>query len=211
MKIKKINNRGFSARELMISIVVILIVFVFILFVFSKTNVKGKYRNFRTLASSFATEVSNLRNSGAAFENGAYLYDLVDKKFIDPYVSPFDNSETCDLYESRIEINNSGIPTVTLKCSNYLIYKELTTKKDFTIYEVSKWDEKKKIGDDVQNATLYNYVMDGKEQFEDYYMEKQFLIEYNKKNGSNISNVNNLNSEHKLVSKTYYRTIKEVS
>ena len=145
------------------------------------------------------------------FENGAYLFDLVDKGFIDPYVSPFDNSEICDLYESRIEINSSDVPTVTLKCSNYLIYKQSTTKKELTIYQVSKWDEKKKIGDDVQSATFYNYEIDGKEQFDEYYMEKQFLIEYNKKNDSNISNVNRLNAEHKLLSKTYYRTIKEVS
>ncbi len=207
---KKIDNRGFGKKETMMALLLIVIFIGVVMYLFTNTHSSTKYTNFRRVASGFIDCAGALRNDMPQYEMGPYLYDTIKQGYSDRIESPFDSDEECDVYETRIKMYNNDT-YLTMKCSNYLIYNQLTTAKKYKIYKVSDWTPERITGDNVQMVNFYNYEVDGKEQFPEYYIEKQFLVEYTNKNHYRLVNINSLLEGHKLLQKTYYRTMDEVA
>jgi hypothetical protein len=204
----KLNNSGLGKKEMMLVLLIIFAGLAFGLYKILGNNTITQMANFKRLATSFVDEAVRLRDTEALYENEVYLYDTIELNYIEEVPSPFEKSETCDLYESKIEIVDRQ-RYITFKCSDYYIYNQKTTE-NYIVYKVSEWTDKKLTGDNVQTATFYNYMVNGIEVLEDYYIEKEFLVKYGMKSGYPTISLENLKSEHELVKKTYYRTLEEV-
>lgn len=206
-----LNNVGNGRKEMMM-ILLLLVIFTSILLykVLDVGNVT-KYSNFRRKASNFITAANHLMTEETEFENAAYLYDLIEHEYSEPIESPFDSKVLCDEFESKVfYVENSSY--VTLKCGEYAISSQPTTDKNYKIYKVSDWTAEKPSSGNFESTTLYNVTIDGKEKLDNYYNEREFLIEYYKKIGFPITSIYTLqNSKQKLVEKTFYRTYEQVS
>ena len=204
----KLNNKGLGKKEMMIVLLIIFAGLAFGLYKIIGSNSATQMANFRRLATSFIDEAARLRDEEALYENEVYLYDTIELNYIEEMPSPFEQSESCDLYESKIEIVDRQ-RYITFKCSNYYIYNQKTTE-DYVVFKVSDWTEEELHGDNVQTATFYNYTVNGTEVLDKYYIEKEFLVQYSMKSAYPTISLQNLKSEHELVKKTYYRTLEEV-
>lgn len=211
MSIFKLNNKGFGKKETMICLLLIIVAMVGVLYFTTEADDSTKFSKFVRLAKEFGEEAGVVRDSeGAIYETRVYLYDVINLGYDDKYESPFDHGEECNVYESKIEMEGRGI-YISMLCSEYFIYRASSTENEFTIYKVSEWTDQKLTGSNVQTTTFYNYTVNGEEQFNTYYSEKEFIVEYSKKTGFKSSYIGNLRPEHTLVQKTYYRTMEEVA
>lgn len=207
----KLNNKGFSKKETMICLLLIIIGIVAVLYFTTEADDSTNFSKFIRLSKEFGEEAGVVRDSeGSVYENRVFLYDVIALGYDDKYTSPFDSSKQCDIYESKIEMEGKSI-YITMQCSEYLIYKEVSTSEVFTIYKVSKWTDERLSGSHVQTTTFYNYEIDGVEQFDTYFSEKEFLVKYNEKEGTNTFFTTNLKSGHNILKKTYYRTMEQVA
>lgn len=207
----KLNNKGLGRKETMICLLIIIVGMVAVLYFTTEADDSSKFTKFIRLAKEFGEEAGVVRDSeGAIYETRVYLYDVINLGYDDRYNSPFNRNESCNTYESKIEMEERSI-YITMRCSEYLIYKEVSTNDEFTIYKVSEWTDQKLTGSHVQTETFYNYTINGEEQFDTYYTEKEFLVKYNEKENYNTFFTGYMKPEHTLVQKTYYRTIEEVA
>lgn len=209
MLINKLNNKGLGRKETMMALLLILIIMAVVLYKVLGTNDTTQFTNFRRLANTFINEAGMVRDVEIGYEEQVFLYDTINLSYSEELKSPFNQNDKCDIYESKIKMVNKSV-YVTLKCSDYIIYNQLTTENEYKIYKVSEWTDEKLTGSNVQEATFYNYEVNGEEQLPTYYMEKEFLVKYAEKTGYKTNYVSYLRSEHKLLEKTYYRTIEEV-
>jgi hypothetical protein len=204
----KLNNNGIGRKELMLVLLIVFACLAFVLYKILGNNEVTQMANFRRLASAFADEAGRLRDAELFYEEKVYLYDTINLDYIDEMKSPFKKNELCDIYESKIEMQNRQT-FLTFKCSQYYIFRQPTTE-NYTVFKVSEWTDEKITGDNVQTTNFYNYTIDGVEVLDKYYIEKEFLIKYQEKSGYETNFIENLSSGHELVAKTYYRTIEEV-
>ena len=204
----KLNSNGVGRKELMLVLLIIFAVLAFALYKTLGNNEVTQIANFKRLASAFVDEAGRLRDSELFYEEKVYLYDTIDLEYIEEMKSPFKKNESCDIYESKIEMQDRQT-FLTFKCSDYYIFRQATTE-DYTIYKVTEWTDEKITGDNVQTTNFYNYTIDGVEMLDNYYIEKEFLIKYTQSSGYDTKFIENLSSGHELVAKTYYRTIEEV-
>ena len=86
-----------------------------------------------------------------------------------------------------------------------LIEKSNLTDKKMNVYKVGKWEEKESKSN-MEKKTLYNCVSKEKEVFNEYYEELYFVYEINKKYDTDYFFADNIESECKVVKKTFYRT-----
>lgn len=208
---QKLNNKGFGKKETMICLLLIIIGMVAVLYFTTEADDSTKFTKFVHLAKEFGEEAGVVRDTeGPAYETKVYLYDVISLGYNDRYESPFNNGEECNIYESKIEMEEKNI-YISMLCSEYYIYRSLSTEEEFTIYKVSEWTDQKLTGSNVQTATFYNYTIDGVEQLDKYCNEKEFIVKYAQKSGYRSTYIGNLRPEHTLVQKTYYRTMEEVA
>ena len=208
---KKLNNKGFGKKETMICLLLIIIGMVAVLYFTTEADDSTKFTKFVHLAKEFGEEAGVVRDTeGPVYETKVYLYDVINLGYNDKYESPFNNGEECNLYESKIEMEDKDI-YISMRCSEYYIYRSLSTDEEFSIYKVSEWTDQKLTGSNVQTATFYNYTVNGEEQLDKYYIDKEFIVEYTAKAGYRTVSAGNLRPEHTLVQKTYYRTMEEVA
>ncbi len=211
MKIK-LDNKGFGFKEFLAVLVVILIVVLFIYRSFFNSNSKLPFKQFRSLAKDFGVHATSVRDEHPALTNRIYLYDVVEKGFYDKIESPFKKGEYCDEFESRMDTRAENARSITFKCGDYMIYNEKfeTSPEDYEIYKVSAWQESK-ITDGDHSQELYNYSANGKLVLDKYYVEKEFIVNYNNKTGSNITSIGQIDtSKFKLETKVFYRTMELV-
>lgn len=204
----KLNNRGNGRKEMMLVLLIIFAGLAFGLYKIIGNNEITQIANFKRLAASFIDEAGRLRDNEILYEEKVYLYDTIELNYIDEMNSPFTFGESCDIYESKIEMEDRKV-FLTFKCSEYYIYHQQTTE-EYTIFKVSEWTDQKLTGDNVQTAKFYNYTVNDIEVLDDYYIEKEFLVEYNRRSGYKTNFIENMKAGHELVSKTYYRTLEEV-
>lgn len=205
---KKLNNRGVGRKEVIIGLFVIFVLMAILLYKSGNVDDETSIKNFKRLAVEFIDEAGIVRDQVAGYEDLVYLYDAINLNYMKGLTSPFDKANYCDEYESKIKMKNSSI-YLTFKCSEYLIYDQPTTE-EYVIYKVSDWSEEPIEGNNVQTTTFYNYAINGEEQLDEYYIEKEFLVEYSMKSGFTTRFLSNMLEEHELVKKTYYRTMEEV-
>ena len=167
---KRINNKGFGRVELMIMLGVVAV----LIAIGAKFAVdSGKnYSAFKTLANSFANNVSLYKDQFPKETNVYYLNDVIEKGFSAELKNPLDKTEYCDVYESYVEIPKTNNKKVRLLCGNYLL--EGTQSKEYFVYEVTEWEDTREEGDNDSNV-LYNYKKDGKLILDEYVSEQTFL------------------------------------
>lgn len=205
---KKLNNRGVGRKEVIIGLFVIFVLMAILLYKSGNVDDETSIKNFKRLAVEFIDEAGIVRDQVAGYEDLVYLYDAINLNYMKGLTSPFDKANYCDEYESKIKMKNSSV-YLTFKCSEYLIYDQPTTE-EYVIYKVSDWSEEPIEGNNVQTTTFYNYTINGEEQLDEYYIEKEFLVEYSMKSGFTTRFLSNMLEGHELVKKTYYRTMEEV-
>ncbi len=212
MKKIKLNNKGFGKKETMFCLLVIIAGVAIVANNFLNNTDSNNFSNFIRMSKEFADAAGVTRDGEtiAAFETRVFLYDVMSYNYMDWLESPFNKNEYCDIYESQIEMEQQSV-YITFRCSEYLIYKQISTNEDFKIYKVSDWTEEVLTGSNIQKTKFYNYVVDGKEQLDEYLPEKEFIVKYNETAGANTYFVTNLKAEHQLVEKTYYRTMERVN
>ena len=205
---KKLNNKGLGRKEVIIGLFVIFVLMAILLYKSGNVDEETNIKNFKRLAVEFIDEAGIVRDQIAGYEDIVYLYDAINLNYMKGIVSPFDRENYCDEYESKIKMKDARV-YLTFKCSEYLIYDQPTTE-EYVIYKVSDWSAEPIEGNNVQTTSFYNYTIDGVEQLDDYYIEKEFLAEYSMKSGFTTRFLSNMLKGHELVEKTYYRTMEEV-
>lgn len=204
----KLNNKGMGKKEMMLVLLILFAGIAFGLYKIIGNNEITQIANFKRLAASFIDEAGRLRDNEIHYEERVFLYDAIELEYLKDLKSPFNSKETCDIYESKIEMVDRQV-FLTFKCSEYYIYHQQTTE-EYIVYKVSEWTDQKLTGENVQTANFYNYTVNDKEVLPEYYIEKEFLVEYSKASGYQTNVLGNLNGNHTLVKKTYYRTLEQV-
>ena len=208
MKIFNLNNKGMGKKEMMLVLLILLAGITYGLYKIIGNNAITQMANFKRLAATFIDEAGRLRDNEIHYEERVYLYDTIELDYLDELKNPFNHQETCDKYESKIEMADNKV-YITFKCGEYYIFDQQTTE-EYTVYKVSEWTDQKLTGENVQTANFYNYTVNDVEILDKYYIEKEFLVEYAQKSGFKTLTIGNLNPNHKLVKKTYYRTLEQV-
>ena len=194
---KKLNNRGLGRKEVIIGLFILFVLMAILLYKSGNVDDETGIKNFKRLAVEFIDEAGIVRDQVAGYEDIVYLYDAINLNYMKGLESPFDKENYCDEYESKIKMKDSRI-YLTFKCSEYLIYDQPTTE-EYIIYKVSDWSEEPIEGNNVQATTFYNYTVDGVEQLDEYYIEKEFLVEYSMKSGFTTRILSNMLEGHELV------------
>ena len=196
------NNKGFGRYEILTVIVLMLIIFCILSVVMfggiSKQKIETMKKNAITFNSAVTTNIASFHNTETV-----YLQEAIDEKLIGEIKSPVGGGK-CSPSESLVELID-GTPYVTLKCNNVLIEKSNLTDKKMNVYKVGKWEEKESKSN-MEKKTLYNCVSKEKEVFNEYYEELYFVYEINKKYDTDYFFADNIESECKVVKKTFYRT-----
>ncbi len=203
------NNNGFGKFEGLTILVLILGVTAFFMYTILGGVSEKKLQKFRTNIVPFNkavyTNIDSFKNP-----NIVYLDEVIDLGFIKKIKSPF-SSGMCDSAESKVETLKLSDRYVTLKCDQFLIYKEkANNSNNVKIYEVSEWSLEKPEGEIVDEEVLYNcQKSDGTLVFPNYREEYYFLYAYNKLYSNSYYNVGDIKGSCTVVSNTFYRTRKE--
>jgi hypothetical protein len=140
------------------------------------------------------------------------LNELIAKGFSDELKNPINTSETCDKYDSYVELLDTNNKKVTLNCGNY--YVEGTQGSTYKVYEVSEWHDTKQEGDN-ENSLLFNYKVNGALALGEYVSTKAFIEWYYVKTNSIITSPYDIDGSNgiEVVTKDVYRTktlVKEI-
>ena len=195
------SNKGFGKFEVLTIMVVLLIIFCILsMNLFggvSKQRIETMKKSATSFTSSVTTNIDTFHNT-----EKVYLQEVIDEELIRPIKSPVGGGK-CSGADSYVELID-GMPYVTLNCNNVLIEKENFVNKDINVYKVSKWMSKK-TKDDMEERILYNCKSNGKEIFDRYYEELDFVYGIKKKCGTDYYFASDV-KECEVVSKTFYRT-----
>ena len=153
------NNKGFMKFE------VLTMVFIFIVavcggayFILKGANgqkISTMSSNGLRLSEVVVTNIASFKNL-----NTVYLEEVINEQLIDNIKNPFGGGN-CDTTESRVDMV-SGDPYTTLKCGDYLIDKQnIKDVNDVKLFKVSKWQEEKLTGENVEERIFYNCEKDG--------------------------------------------------
>ncbi len=203
------NNKGFAKFEVITIVLILLVVFAFLFYMILNGASGQKFTTMKENANSFSKAVATNIDS-FHYINTVYLGEAIDEKVFNKLKNPFGSGD-CDPAESKVETID-GKTYVTLKCGKYLLEKQdFADTKNVPFYEVGEWSEKKPEGDDVQEVKLYNCVENDKDVFEKYYEELYFVYQMNHKYETDYYFASDMNdADCEVVSKTFYRTHKEV-
>lgn len=204
---QKMNEKGYGAYEFLTVAVVCLLMSAIILVAVLKNGDHERFFVFRYNAKIMALNVLDYTTSTR--EETIYLHEMIQNSLISPMKNPFLGDEHCDEYESKVQIEDEK-RYVTLRCGNYLISNQEVTKEKYKIYLVDDWTEKKtdKTKDQKQ---VYNVKSNGKTLLEDYYEENLFISILKEKTGKNYKSMADIAKDYKVVSKTFYRSKKEIT
>ena len=202
-KSKKMNKRGFSKIELltMLGLIAVLLAIGAKLVMDNSKN----YGAFKNLANNFAKDVANYKDRYTRPDNTYYLNDLIEKGYSEELKNPVKTSETCDKFESYVEIPETNNKKVTLKCGNYFV--EGVQSEGYKVYKVSEWHDTKGETDN-EEGVIYNYKVNDQIMLGEYVSSKAFIELYYIKTNSMILNpydVNNFEGTELLI-KSVYRT-----
>ncbi len=196
------NNRGFAKFEVLTVIVLLAVIITFLLTSVLKAVNNQKFNLMVTDAKNFSKNIVIDTTDSSVY----YLRDAIKDELYDNIRSPF-SSNNCDVNESKIEFNGTE-KYVTLKCDKYLIYNEVSSNDNFSIYKVSKWLSSKN-SDNYQKMVGYNCEKDGKKVFKEYYEEANFLNYVNEMYDKEYFSVKDI-KECSVVQKTFFRDLKVV-
>lgn len=208
----KLDNKGFGTKEIMISLLLIILLIVVVSQTILKNTDQIGFTAFVKLANKFGDQAALIRDEDSRFNEELFLIDLLNDHnnyaTADDYRSPF-SDELCDKYESRL-YNYRGEKRVSLKCDNYIIADHVKGAKSVRINKVGPWlagDTKEAISEmeesNIETDIFYS-LDDG--SMTNFYMERQFIDQYNKLKGTKFLLLFQVKEVSKIVEKTYYRT-----
>lgn len=201
------NNKGMGKFEVLTMIVLFIAIAAYILWYFLSGSNGTKFNTMKKNAVSFSKTVSTNINSFHNTET-VYLGEAINEGLLVAVKSPFTGKD-CSVSESKVEMQKD-MPAVTLRCDNYLIDKVRFSGNynDVPIYKVTDWSLEKPKGDNIEEKTLYNCLDGGQEKYPEYYEELYFVSRINDDYGRSHYFANTVDTDCKVVSKTFYR-IKE--
>ena len=204
------NNKGFAKHEILTVVALIIVIIAIILGLTLDTGNGQKFKTMKLSAQAFGNVVGGQMEGFDVYLNEHYLSEVLDNNMMDEIKNPF-GAGGCDVNESKVHVVN-GRKYVTLRCGDYLINNEDSDLVDsMSIYKVSKWSDKELTEDD-QVMTVYNCVKDGKEVFDTYLEQFNFIYNVNKEFGSEVDNIEAIKSKKacEVTSKVMYRTLTKV-
>lgn len=202
------NNKGFMKFE------VLTMVFLFIVAVCvggyliikgaNGPKINTMSSNGLRLSEVVVTNISSFKNL-----NIVYLDEVINEKLIDNIKNPFGGGN-CDATESRVDMV-SGNPYTTLKCGEYLIDKQnIKDVNEVKLFKVSKWQEEKLTGENVEETIFYNCEKDGKNLYDEYLEEGYLVAKINHDFDTAYYYKDQINGQcDTIVEKTFYRTKEE--
>lgn len=204
--ISNINKRGFGTYEVLTVSVMCLIIMVVILSVTFKSNDHEKYKVMISNARTFGSSINSF-DEGFSKSHEYSLRELVDKGMISKLKNPFVGDKYCDMYESRIAIVNDK-KYVTLRCGEYIIFNQYIGDHEFKVYKISAWSNEQHSAKDISKIG-YNYTVNGKKIYDEYYSENSFIYMYNLTNNTKYKTISEMNDVG-LDKKILYATLKLV-
>lgn len=202
------NNKGFMRFEVLTILFIMLVAIcgggLLIIKGANGQKINTMSSNGLRLSEVVVTNISSFRNL-----NTVYLDEVIKEELMDNIKNPFGGGN-CDATASRVDIV-SGDPYTTLKCGDYLIDNQnIKDIKEVVLYKVSKWQEKKIDGENVEKKVFYNCEKDGKNLYDDYLEEGYLVAKINQDFDKAYYFKENITSEcDKIVEKTFYRTKEE--
>ena len=92
-----------------------------------------------------------------------------------------------------------------MRCGEYLIYEQDVADEDYDIYKITDWSSKEMKGDNIDENTVYNIIIDGEEVFSDYYEEELFIKQVMNKYGKEYSSLNKIKKAYDVKEEEVYR------
>ncbi len=199
---KYVDNKGWGSYEFLTVVVVCLILTVILLFIVFRLIDDEKFQVFKYNARTIGINAIDYQEN-SDFDT-IYLYEMVNDGYVTKMKNAFSGDKYCDLYESKVEFTDSG-KKVTFRCGEYLIYQQDITSKNYDVYKVTDWSFKEMKGDNIDENTVYNIIVDGKEIFNEYYEEELFIKQVMAKYGKEYSSLNKIKKEYDVKEKEVYR------
>ena len=197
-----------SFGEFVTVFLLVIVIISFIMYSILKNGSSAKYTSLENNAIRFS-EIVGVNMSSFSNEYFITLEETVENGYMSNIKSPF-SSNYCDKKNSYIEV--IGINKyVTLVCDGYMLYKYSPGETDYTVYKISKWNDKKK--DNYNDSMkLYNCDNNGKELFNTYLEEGYFLYKLGVQYDDVYYNIDSINNNLcKVVSKNFYREKKAIN
>ena len=206
IKKNKLNKKGIAGIEILTISLTVLILTIIFMFIILNSVKKEQYNTLKkdVLILENSIDLYSLDNDIKSMS----LKELTDRNLISKIKNPFYKSGSnkyCDLYDSKIVVNENNSITSILKCGEYLIKKEKTNDKA-TIYKVSNWNEKNGNTEEI----LYNYSINGEDYFENYYNKEVFIYLFNKENIREYTDIESIQAEYEVKNKVFYRNEEKV-
>ena len=195
-----ISEKGFGKAEIIICLCALLVFIAIGVKSLTDNKDNSKFSALKKQAENFAYKVIVYKDRYTRSDNTYYLDYLLDDEYAIEVVNPFDDSTSCDRYESFVKIvDNEKI--VELKCGDYLISGVL--EGDFTVYRLSMWQDNAANG---EMAILYNYSKNNEVINSDYLLENEFIDSFNSNENYNIETLDEFDFPNmELLSKALYR------
>lgn len=199
---RSVNNKGWGSYEFLTVAVVCLILTIILLFVVFRLIDDEKFQVFKYNARTIGINAIDYQVN-SDFDT-VYLYELVDDGYVTKMKNAFSGDKYCDLYESKVEFTDNA-KKVTLRCGEYLIYEQDVADEDYDIYKITDWSSKEMKGDNIDENTVYNIIIDGEEVFSDYYEEELFIKQVMNKYGKEYSSLNKIKKAYDVKEEEVYR------
>ena len=199
---RSVNNKGWGSYEFLTVVVVCLILTIILLFVVFRLIDDEKFQVFKYNARTIGINAIDYQIN-SDFDT-VYLYELVDDGYVTKMKNAFSGDKYCDLYESKVEFTDNA-KKVTLRCGEYLIYEQDVADEDYDIYKITDWSFKEMKGDNIDENTVYNIIIDGEEVFSDYYEEELFIKQVMNKYGKEYSSLNKIKKAYDVKEEEVYR------
>lgn len=198
------RNNGMGKFEVLTMIVLLMAIVAYTLWYFISGSDGTKFNTMKKNAVNFSKTVSTNINSFHNTET-VYLGEALNEGLLRAVKSPFSGKD-CSVSESKVVMDND-LPKVTLKCDNYLIdgVRFSGSYNDVPIYKVTDWSDKKPSGD-YEERELYNCLDGGTEKYPEYYEELYFVSRINEDYGRSHYFASTVDTDCKVVKKTFYRT-----
>ena len=199
---RSVNNKGWGSYEFLTVVFVCLILIIILLFVVFRLIDDEKFQVFKYNARTIGINAIDYQIN-SDFDT-VYLYELVDDGYVTKMKNAFSGDKYCDLYESKVEFTDNA-KKVTLRCGEYLIYEQDVADEDYDIYKITDWSSKEMKGDNIDENTVYNIIVDGKEIFNEYYEEELFIKQVMAKYGKEYSSLNKIKKAYDVKEEEVYR------
>lgn len=207
----RMNEKGITAFEILVVIVLYAVVFGIISLVGIHSANKTKFKALKYDAVAFSYNVRTyLTYNKVDFDRKIYLSEIV--KYDDSYniTSPFDAKNMCSLNDSYVVMKNNTMH-VTLKCDDYMLYEYDISNTKYDVYHVSSWEEEKPARHKnkvIDQMAVYNYKKNNNYVLDEFVPLEVLIDAYNTNENKKVTNISNIDS---MEEKTYYRERKVVS